>query len=117
MTAADTVRVGNATVRGIGIDAEARCEHYDGECDVVAIKFPCCSAYYPCYRCHEAAADHPAERWSRTDFDEPAVLCGVCGAELRIDRYVSIDHRCPDCAAPFNPGCESHYDRYFEGWG
>lgn len=102
-------------VAGVDVDARTRCEHYSGPTDVVGIKFDCCGTYYACYRCHEAKADHPPSVWKRTDFDERAVLCGVCGTELTIRRYLDCDSACPECDAAFNPGCRNHRHRYFEG--
>jgi len=103
----------NRVVVGCGIDAETRCAHNHTDCDVIAIKFACCSEYFPCFQCHETCADHAAEQWPRERFDEPAVLCGVCGVELTILEYLDCDHECPDCEAAFNPGCRQHLDRYF----
>ncbi|WP_049979717.1 CHY zinc finger protein [Halolamina rubra] len=51
------------TVRGVDVGPETRCRHYDSELDVIAIRFPCCETFYPCYECHLAAADHEPERW------------------------------------------------------
>ena len=99
-------------VRGVEVDSKTRCAHYNTERDVVALRFACCDAYYPCFRCHEAVADHPAERLL-AEGDEAAVLCGACGAELTPREFVGGEHRCPDCGAAFNPGCADHYDQYF----
>ncbi len=107
------MRVHGHEVRGVDVDGETRCAHYGTDRDVVALRFGCCGTYYPCFRCHAAVADHAAERWPADRRDEPAALCGVCGAELTVDRYVAVD-ACPDCGAAFNPGCADHYDRYFE---
>ena len=107
------MRVRGHEVRGVDVDGETRCAHYGTERDIVALRFGCCESYYPCFRCHAAVADHEAERWPAGRRDEPAALCGVCGAELTVDRYVAVD-ACPDCGAAFNPGCAGHYDRYFE---
>lgn len=104
--------VGGRTVRGVDVGPETRCAHYDGPRDVVAIAFPCCETFHPCFRCHEATADHDAERWPRSRFDADAVLCGVCGATLSVQEYLGAD-ACPRCDAAFNPGCANHYDRYF----
>ena len=130
-------------LRGVAVDPETRCAHWDDPVDVVALRFGCCEAYYPCDACHDAAADHAAEPWPRGRFDEPAVLCGVCGATLTAREYLNGDeearrapeseghdpsgdraspdcHRaksddaCPRCDAAFNPGCRKHRDRYFE---
>lgn len=101
-------------VRGVDVDAETRCRHYGTDTDVIAIRFPCCETFYPCFECHEAVADHEARQWGADDGDEPAVLCGVCGAVLAIDGYVACEDRCPDCDAAFNPGCRAHYHYYFD---
>ena len=100
-------------VVGVDVDAETRCGHYHSDQDVIALRFACCETYYPCFRCHESCTDHDAERWPPDRFDEPAVLCGVCGTELGVQEYLDCDHRCPDCGAAFNSGCRRHADRYF----
>ncbi|WP_458190666.1 CHY zinc finger protein [Haladaptatus sp. NG-WS-4] len=102
-------------VHGVDVDPETRCSHYDSERDVIAIRFPCCGEFYPCYWCHDAVADHPREAWPETKRDAEAVLCGVCGTELTIAEYLACDSRCPECDAAFNPGCAEHYELYFEG--
>ena len=109
-----TVEVHGVRVRGVGVGAETRCAHYDGERDVIAIRFACCGTYFPCYRCHAAAADHDSKVRPRSSFDDPGVLCGVCGAELSVSEYLNAADACPRCGAAFNPGCAAHYDRYFE---
>ena len=101
-------------VRGVEVGPETRCAHYHTDRDVIAIRFPCCDTYYPCFECHESETDHDPERWPRSQFGEPAVLCGVCGTELTIETYLGCDHHCPACDAAFNPGCANHYDLYFE---
>lgn len=101
------------TVHGVGIDAETRCTHYDGEHDVVALKLGCCSAYFACHRCHEELAGHPASPWPAARRDEPAARCGVCETTMRPEVYMAVD-TCPDCDTAFNPGCANHYHRYFE---
>ena len=100
------------TVLGQTVDDETRCIHYHSALDVIAIKFACCGEYYPCHLCHEEAAGHPARVWPVSDRDEPAVLCGVCDAELTITEYLGVD-ACPRCAAEFNPGCRLHSHLYF----
>jgi uncharacterized CHY-type Zn-finger protein len=104
-------------LRGIGVDAETRCAHYAGPADRVALRFGCCEVYYPCHRCHEAAAGHPPEPWPRARFDEPAVLCGACRTVLTARAYLDSGHTCPACGAAFNPGCAAHRDLYFEREG
>ena len=101
-------------LRGVDVDDETRCAHYDSTLDVVAFRFPCCECYYPCFRCHEATVDHAARPWPRDRFDEPSVLCGSCRTALTVREYLAADDRCPDCDAPFNPGCADHYHLYFE---
>jgi len=100
-------------LRGVDVDAETRCAHYDTELDVVALRFPCCGVYYPCFRCHEAVTDHEPARVPRERFDEPTVLCGVCDTTLSAAAYLDCDDTCPACGASFNPGCRHHRDRYF----
>jgi len=102
-------------LRGVGVDAETRCAHWDGDVDVVALRFGCCGVFAPCYACHAETVDHDPEPWPRARFDEPAVLCGVCGATLSARTYLDGDDACPNCGAAFNPGCRRHRDRYFEG--
>jgi len=101
-------------VYGVNVGPETRCEHYDGETDVIAIRFACCNRFYPCHACHDAVADHDAAVWPREAFDEPAVLCGVCGTVLSINTYLQAESACPNCGAAFNPGCEQHHALYFE---
>ncbi|WP_433626734.1 CHY zinc finger protein [Halomicrococcus sp. NG-SE-24] len=102
-------------VRGVDVGPETRCAHYDSERDVVAVRFRCCGEHFPCFRCHDAVADHDRERWSRDDRSVEAVLCGVCGTELAISTYLDCGSTCPSCGTAFNPGCADHYDLYFEG--
>lgn len=100
-------------LRGVAVDSETRCGHYDSAVDVVALRFPCCDCYYSCFRCHDAVTDHEPERLSREAFDDPAALCGACGATLSVRAYLDCDDACPDCGAAFNPGCRRHQNRYF----
>lgn len=101
-------------VRGIELDARTRCAHYRSELDIIAVKFNCCLKYYSCFHCHELTAGHPVRIWPQTEFDEKAVLCGACGAELTIREYLNCQAVCPACRARFNPRCELHYHLYFE---
>lgn len=100
-------------LRGIRVDSVTRCAHYDGPRDVVAIRFSCCDAYYPCFECHREATGHEPVRWSSTRRDEPAVFCGVCGATMTAPDYLRGDHACPTCGTNFNPGCTAHHHHYF----
>jgi uncharacterized CHY-type Zn-finger protein len=109
-----------ATDRGAGpqvfgptIDDRTRCIHYGSPVDIVAIKFPCCGRYYPCHLCHAETADHEATQWPRAAWDERAILCGECKAELRIADYLDVTG-CPECGAPFNEGCRLHSHLYFD---
>lgn len=95
-------------------DKETRCDHYHQENDRIAIKFYCCSKYFPCYKCHEAHGCGKVEVWPRTRFDEKAILCGSCGTELTIAEYFTSGYECPSCRAAFNPNCGLHKDLYFE---
>jgi uncharacterized CHY-type Zn-finger protein len=78
-------------LRGVAVDPETRCAHWDDSVDVIALRFGCCEAYYPCDACHDAATDHEAEPWPRGRFDEPAVLCGVCGTTISAREYLDGD--------------------------
>jgi len=101
------------TVHGVDVDPQTRCTHYDGDTDVVAIRFPCCDTYYPCHECHDAVTDHQPTVWPADATDTPAVLCGRCGTELTIQAYLECEDTCPACATAFNPGCRNHYHHYF----
>ena len=113
VTPPDTDDRFDAPLRGVDVDPETRCAHYDTALDVVALRFPCCDAYYPCFRCHAAVTDHEPERVPREQFEETAVLCGACETTLSVRAYLDCDDRCPACEAAFNPGCRRHRDRYF----
>ena len=102
-------------VHGIDLDAQTRCAHYNSSIDIIAIKMRCCGVFYACKDCHDALADHEIEVWPRSEWDEPAVLCGACGSVLSVREYMGCDNVCPRCAAGFNPGCRNHYRYYFEG--
>jgi uncharacterized CHY-type Zn-finger protein len=102
-------------VQGLDLDPETRCAHWHSALDIVAIRMKCCGVYYACKDCHEALADHAIEVWPRGEWDRPAVMCGACGAEMSIRRYLECEDSCPSCQAPFNPGCRHHHHCYFEG--
>jgi uncharacterized CHY-type Zn-finger protein len=102
-------------VRGIEVDAQTRCVHYNKPIDIIAIKMKCCGVYYACKDCHEALAGHAVEVWPKAEWDQPAVLCGACRAEMTISEYLGCNSRCPTCDADFNPGCVNHYHYYFAG--
>ena len=100
-------------VHGIGLDDETRCTHYHTPLDVIAIKFKCCDKFYACIHCHNESEDHAPIPWSKSEFDEHAILCGVCKTTLSIKDYMQTDH-CPHCGAQFNPRCAAHYPLYFD---
>lgn len=101
-------------VKGKPVDEQTRCVHYKSALDVIAIKFKCCDTYYPCFFCHEETAGHPAEVWPATEFDTPAILCGVCKHQMTIGEYFNSRYQCPSCNAAFNPKCSNHNHLYFE---
>jgi uncharacterized CHY-type Zn-finger protein len=74
----------------------------------------CCGVYYACKECHDALANHSHQVWPRNEWDQPAVLCGNCGAELSVRQYLECGNHCPACQAEFNPGCHNHHHLYFE---
>jgi len=103
-----------AEVRGVNLDSQARCEHYRGPTDIVAIKMKCCGVYYACKDCHAALADHEIAVWPASQWNQEAILCGVCGAVFTILQYMQSESRCPLCQAQFNPACRNHYHFYFQ---
>jgi len=102
-------------VRGIKVDAQTQCAHYNKPVDIIAIKMKCCGVYYACKDCHIALADHEIAVWPRKEWDQKAILCGSCGAELTINAYMQCGHHCPICTAEFNHACRNHHHYYFEG--
>jgi uncharacterized CHY-type Zn-finger protein len=102
-------------VRGVDLDAQTRCVHWRSALDVIAIRMKCCGEYYACKDCHDALAGHVIEVRPRSEWDLPAVLCGVCGLEMTARQYMACGNQCPGCEAQFNPGCRNHYHFYFEG--
>lgn len=101
-------------VRGINLDAQTRCAHYSMPFDIVAIRAPCCDAYYACKECHNALAGHSLEPWRRYEWSRLAVLCGACGIEMSIRDYLGCADACPSCGQAFNPGCRLHHHLYFD---
>lgn len=104
-------------VHGLDVDAQTRCAHWRSPLDIVAIRMKCCGVYYACKDCHESLAGHAITVWPRGEWDDRAVLCGACGAELSVAAYLASSEACPSCAAPFNPGCRHHHRFYFEMGG
>ncbi len=110
----DHIDIKGQRVFGLLVDSQTRCEHYAGPTDVIAIKFHCCRRWYPCHACHDAREEHDRSVWPRTEFGQPAVLCGACGVQLTVSEYLASGFHCPRCEASFNPGCRRHYALYFE---
>lgn len=104
-------------VLGLDLDPQTRCAHYRTPLDIIAIRMKCCLTYYACKDCHDALAGHQIEVWPRDEWDQLAVLCGACGEQMSVRRYLECGNLCPACAAPFNPGCRNHYHFYFEQTG
>ena len=102
------------TVKGNVVDEHTRCVHYHSPLDVIAIKFKCCGEYYPCFSCHEETSGHGPQVWPKEEWDNKAILCGMCGHELTIHQYMNSGNLCPVCHAGFNPGCKNHYGLYFQ---
>ncbi|PQJ34664.1 hypothetical protein BSZ35_08680 [Salinibacter sp. 10B] len=100
-------------LRGVRIDPETRCTHYDGPRDRIALRFACCGIYFPCFQCHQATAPHSPRRWPSARRHEAAVLCGACRHTMSAQAYLQCNHTCPHCGAAFNPGCAAHHNRYF----
>ncbi|AXV42974.1 hypothetical protein K1Y28_05130 [Staphylococcus warneri] len=100
-------------VYGSMIDNETRCIHYHSFLDIIAIKFKCCDKYYPCYQCHNEHEAHPIQRWSEDEFDQQAIMCGVCKHQMTINDYMMVES-CPRCQSHFNHRCKFHYHLYFE---
>jgi uncharacterized CHY-type Zn-finger protein len=104
----------NNQIKGKTIDNQTRCSHYYSELDIIAIKFRCCNTYYPCYSCHDEDSTHKPEIWQKEEFNNMAILCGVCEQEMTINQYLACDSSCPFCQAAFNPKCSNHHHLYFE---
>ena len=100
-------------VRGLEMDGRTGCAHHRSELDIMAVKFNYCRTYYCCFYCHEPEAGH-SRFGLKAEFEEMAVPCGACGAELSIRQYLNCRAVCPACGARFNPRCELHYHLYFE---
>lgn len=106
--------LGPVPVAGNLVDNQTRCSHYHSPLDVVAIKFPCCDIFYPCFQCHDTSADHPPKKWLRKSLENtPVVLCGVCRKVLTHAQYTQNNDRCAGCGTGFNPGCKNHSHLYF----
>ena len=101
-------------IHGSIIDDETRCAHHHTELDIIALKFKCCSKWFPCRTCHDETESHEAQTWPKSEFSEEAVLCGKCGNRLSVDEYLNCVDQCPSCGGAFNPRCAGHYNLYFD---
>ena len=101
-------------LRGVAVDDETRCRHWHDRVDVVALRFACCDAYYPCAACHAETTAHETDRLPRDRFGEQAVLCGVCRTTLSVETYLDAGDECSACGVSFNPACRSHHHLYFD---
>jgi uncharacterized CHY-type Zn-finger protein len=104
---------GQISVRGINIDWQARCAHYHGPTDIIAIKMKCCRNYYACKDCHAELENHSIEVWPVSEWGEKAILCGACRGEMSISEYLQCEYQCVNCGAGFNPKCQQHNHYYF----
>jgi uncharacterized CHY-type Zn-finger protein len=104
----------NISIYGNTIDNETRCQHYQSDKDIIAIKMHCCNKYYACITCHNEKETHTTSVWPKENFNTAAILCGVCKTELSIENYLAANNNCPNCQAAFNPKCSNHYHLYFE---
>ncbi len=107
------IEVFGVGVYGVEVDSQTRCRHYRQLIDVIALKCACCERYYPCFQCHQELTGNAVQVWPAARDVEPAVLCGVCGHQLRASDYLQA-HNCPKCQALFNPACKAHKELYFE---
>jgi uncharacterized CHY-type Zn-finger protein len=82
-------------VMGIDLDPQTRCTHCHSTVKTIAIKMKCCGVYYACKDCHDGLADHAIEVWPGCEWDQAAVLCRACGAELSIPQYLNCFDKCP----------------------
>ena len=101
-------------IKGTNVERQTRCAHYKTDFDVIALKFKCYDDWFPCFECHAENTNHAAEVWSKNEFNEKAVLCGVCGLMLEITEYLNCRSTCPKCESSFNPRCANHYHLYFQ---
>lgn len=98
--------------KGINVDKEGRCAHYNKFEDIVSYQFPNDNAFYPCHKCYEVIHHHLPKQKYTLDSEYEAVLCGHCNTTIPVNKYIGSDE-CPRCNHPFNPGCKNHYHLYF----
>ncbi|SCU94390.1 LAFA_0F21550g1_1 [Lachancea sp. 'fantastica'] len=108
--------------KGLLIDNQSRCVHWNSQLDVVCFKLKCCQHYYACHSCHDALESHPVQKYNISqDPSSHVVLCGVCRNTMSFNQYRSKTAsirdqslQCPFCCASFNPNCKLHYSIYFD---
>ncbi|SCU88745.1 LAME_0E01002g1_1 [Lachancea meyersii CBS 8951] len=106
--------------KGLLVDNQSRCVHWNSKLDVVCFRFKCCDRYYACHSCHDFLEEHPIQRYKvANDSTTHVVLCGVCRNTMTFDQYrngltCGSNLQCPFCSAPFNPNCKLHYNIYFD---
>ncbi|KAL3230727.1 Helper of Tim protein 13 [Nakaseomyces bracarensis] len=102
-------------LKGKIVDKHTRCEHWNTDLDIIALKFKCCDTFYPCISCHRETTDHEIQKYD-INSDEKVILCGNCNSLLTFHEYTSKTNplQCPKCSALFNPGCKNHYGLYFD---
>ncbi|XP_068700122.1 uncharacterized protein [Montipora foliosa] len=104
------------------------CEHYQRHCRV---RFPCCTQFYPCHRCHntsrnceneEAKACHATHLKCsfcehEQEIDENSGVCGKCGKKMAAyfcsicKHFTNVDknpYHCEKCGI-----CRIHADKSF----
>lgn len=99
-------------IHGRDVDKQGRCVHYHSERDVIANRCATCGGWWACFECHREHTDHPFGRIP-VESGVPGAKCGACAHEMDYAEY-SAAQSCPNCAHPFNPGCEIHAPLYFE---
>lgn len=104
----------NDEILGKLVDKKTRCEHYNSELDIIAIKLKCCNKYYACFYCHIEMENHPPLIWAKDEYQTKAIKCGECKSEISISDYLSCGNACPICKSMFNPKCSNHYHYYFD---
>ncbi|XP_068700087.1 uncharacterized protein [Montipora foliosa] len=104
------------------------CEHYQRHCRV---RFPCCTQFYPCHRCHNTSRNCENEEAKacrathlkcsfcehEQEIDENSGVCGKCGAKMAAyfcsicKHFTNVDknpHHCEKCGI-----CRIHADKSF----
>ncbi|CAN9267945.1 unnamed protein product [Alternaria alternata] len=104
----------SVTVHGVSVTPLTQCAHWHSPLDIIAIKHFCCQKFYACISCHDACESHMSSVWPFARRDESAVLCGQCKHILTISEYMESGSKCTQCASAFNPGCNNHWELYFE---